>query len=551
MKTIDRPKRRWLLGAALVATFGLFMGACGNDEEGSPTDVTNSQPIQITDIIASPKSADPGDTLLLSAIVTSTSPNVGDVPSMEWTATGGAFLEDNQTSVRWIAPASGVYTVTARARNTVSSATGSADLFVGGSATVVTSLAGAITLKANQSDFYYLRTGNNVVTQGTDVWQVVSGTAGDAVTLPAATTGTNSRRVAYAPDLSFQVHSSDSIVIGLTTSPVHLYLGDFATSTYRRISSGTPSGDRYPGFTDAAVAPDNHSIAFGAMLPTPLAAGADTFDIVVYDNAGPTRRNLTAAHTNHRNVFPTWSTDQRWLAFISDRSGRGQWDLYGMPINTLGVINTAQASLVRLSNTSGRLADGDPGQLTFVSPPYEWNPAVPTLAVRDADGILHLIITTPAGATQIDVGAVNGFAWSPDGSLLALALPGLVATIGSDGTGFVYRVGRDDDGNATRPDDNFNDISWSPDGGWIVYRATRASSSWLEVYDVDQSTIVDPIALTPAEPTASLAWSLPVYRVLMSMKPAWGTAGVMYYPTFGTGAATVGIRSVDVSGLTP
>lgn len=550
MKTIDRPKWSWLLGAALVATFGLFVGACSDDEEGTPTDVTTSTPIQIQDIIASPKSANPGDTLLISAIVVSSSPNEDDVPTMEWTATGGAFLEDDQTSVRWIAPGSGVYTVTARATNTVSSTTSSADFFVGGTATVVPSQAGAIRLKANQLDFYYLRTGTNIVTGGVDVYQVVAGGSSDAVTIPAATTGTNSRQVAYAPDLSFEVHSSDSIITGQPTSPVHLHLGNFSDATYTKISSGSPTGERWPGFFDAAVAPDNHNIAFGGMLPTELDAGADTFDVFVYDRDVPSRRNLTAAHTNHRNVFPTWSTDQRWLAFVSDRSGRGQWDLYGMPVDVSGVINTAQASLVRLSNTGGRLTDGNPGEPAFPKPRMEWNPVVATLAVQDADAIVHLVITTPAGATQVDIGEVNDFAWSPDGSLLALALQGVVATVGSDGNNFVYRVGFDGE-NFTRPNDSFDDVSWSPDGAWIVYRATRSSSAWFEAYDLDQSTIAEPIALTPAEPAATTFWSLGAYRLLMSMKPAWGTAGALYYPTFGTGFATVGIRSVDVSGLTP
>ncbi len=543
MKTFDRPKRCWLLGAAVVLVFGLLVSCSEEEGGGTPTDSSSSQPITITDIIAAPKSANPGDTLLISAIVTSTSPNEGDVPLMEWTATGGAFLEDDQASVRWVAPASGVYTVTARATNTVSSSTSSADLYVGGTATIVTNLAGAIRLRANPADFYYLRTGSNIVTQGVDVYQVVAGVVADAVTLPTATTGTNSRQAAYAPDLSFQVHSSDSIIVGQTTSPVHLYFGDFGTTTYRRISSGVPNNDRHPGFNNGDVAPDNHSIAYGGMIPTPLAVGVDSFDIFVYDNAGPTRRRLTLAHTNHHNVFPTWSTDQRWLAFISDRAGTGQWDLYGMPVNTQGVINDAQASLVRLSNTGGQLVSGNAGDVGFVKPPMAWNPVQPTLAVQGVDDLLYLVITTPVGATQVDIGAVNDFGWSPDGSLLALALPGAVWTVQSDGSDLVQRV--------TRPGDSFDDIAWSPDGAWIVYRATRSSSCWFEVYDLDQSTITAPIALTPAEPAASTFWTLGAYRLLMSMKPAWGSGGVLYYPTFGTGAATVGIRSVDVSGLTP
>ena len=99
MKTIDRPKRNWLWFAGVLAALGALLASCdSNDEGGSPIDNSPVSPIKVEEIIASPKSADPGDTLLLSAIVTSTSPNESEAPTMAWTANGGAFLETNQTS---------------------------------------------------------------------------------------------------------------------------------------------------------------------------------------------------------------------------------------------------------------------------------------------------------------------------------------------------------------------------------------------------------------------------------------------------------------------
>ena len=546
MKTIVRPKRYWLLAAALFAAFGALLGACDNGDSGTPADNSGDVvPIEVQEIIASPKSADPGDTLLLSAIVVSTPPNQNDIPTLSWTASGGAFLETNQTSVRWVAPAGGVYTVTARAQNSVNTASNSADLFVGGANHLVTNQAGAIRLRSTPGDLYYLKTVNNL-NAGFEVFGLSGAVATDAVDLPASIDGANGKYLTYAPDVSFEVHSVDSIIPGEDTQPIHLYVGDFTSKNYRRISKDVPANKRHPQYTDANVAPDNRSVAYGGMLPTPMIQGADSFDVFVNDVVASTRRRVTVSHTNHRNAFPTWSTDQSWLTFVSDRSGRGQWDLYGMPIAG-GVINTAQASLVRLSNTGGVLVVGTIGAVDFKKPLMAWNPMVPTLAVVASDGVLYFIVTTPTGASQIDVGTfasgrASELAWSDDGSLLAVSTGSEVLTVtgGGASTSIVKRTG-----------DTFADIVFSPDGSWLVYRATRASSAWLEVYDLDHSTLTAPIAITASEPAASTTLSLGAYRSFMPMKPAWGADNVLYYPSFATGANTVGIVSVDVSGLTP
>ena len=557
MKTIVRPKRYWALAAALFTAFAALLGACSNnDSGGSPTDGNTSVPIQVEEIIASPKSADPGDTLVLSAIVVSTPPNQSDIPTMSWTASGGAFLETDQTSVRWVAPATGVYTVTAKAKNTANSAQNSADIFVGGATQLVASQAGAVYVRSTPGDLYYLRTNNNI-NLGAEVFGVSAGVSNDAVDLPASVDGANGKYMTLAPDLSFEVHSVDSIIPGEDTQPIHLYVGDFASKNYRRISLDIPSNKRHPRYTDANVAPDNRSVAFGGMLPTPTAVSTDSFDIFVDDVVASTRQRVTRTHTNHHNAFPTWSTDQSWLTFVSDRSGRNQWDLYGMPI-TGGVINTAQSSLVRLSNTGGVLMAGSIGTGDFKKPLLAWNPVAPTMAVVASDGFMYMIMTNPSGATQTSVAIAHptDLAWSPDGSLLAfqanvtvqdadghnVVASGLV-TVLSDGSNPQTRVARIGDAIA--------DIAWSPDGAWLVYRVTRASQSWLEVYDLDQSTITKPIAITASERAGSSTLSLVAYRVLMSMRPVWSNAGVLYYPSFATGANTVGIVSVDVSGLTP
>jgi Tol biopolymer transport system component len=274
-----------------------------------------------------------------------------------------------------------------------------------------------------------------------------------------------------------------------------------------------------------------------------MVQGVDSFDVFVVDVVASTRQRVTLTHTNHRNAFPTWSTNQSWLTFVSDRSGRNQWDLYGLPV-TGGVVNTAQASLKRLLNTGGVLLVGTMGGVDFRKPLMAWSPTAPKLAIVASDGVLYLVSTTPAGATQVDAGVLHPteLEWSPDGSLLAITTGDKVQTVAADGTSTVRVI---------REGDTFADLLWSPDGTWLVYRATRGSSAWFEAYDLDQSTVAAPIAITASEPDASALQSLGGYRAVMSLRPAWSSTDVLFYPSFATGALTVGIVSVDVSGLTP
>lgn len=545
MKTFDRSKRYRLLWA--VAALGL-LAACSDEENGgTPTDGGTSQPISVDEIIVSPKAASPGDTLRLSAILSSSDPNAGDIPRLAWSATGGAFLDDDALSVRWIAPAGGTYVATVKATNSANSATGSTGLFVADRADVVGIEAGTPRLHPNQTDLYYLHPEDIVgVESGVEVFQWAGGIATDAVDSPIAADGPIGVYLTYAADVSFEVHSADSVIGGASIHPIHVYVGDFATSTYRRITVDEAPGLRHQGFLYPDVAPDSRLIAFEGYLPSPTVSGTDSFDIFVYDTVGPTRQKVTATHTNHRNAFPTWSTDERWLTFVSDRGGSLRWELYGLPV-TGGVINTAQASLVRLSDTGGTLAAGAIRADDFPKPFMAWNPAAPTLAILATDGVMYLITTTTTGSSQVIVGTFESgipreFAWSPDGSRLAVTTGTEIRTVASDGSSTLI---------LKRGSDTFADLAWSPDSRWLVYRPTRASSTWFEVIDFDQAPLLPPLPITAAEPGSAGPNSLTTYRSIMSMSPAWSTSNVLYYPTFATGSLTVGIMSIDVSGLTP
>ncbi len=539
MKTIDRSKRVWLAALAVVAAAGILVGGC-DDENDTPTDEGGaSTPIQITNLIANPKAGSPGDTLLLSAIVTANEPNEGDIPTMEWTATGGAFLEDDQSSVRWVAPDNGVYQITVRATNDANSVSSTASVFIGESTTVVDERGGAVHLQANGTDFYYSRTTGNP-TNGAEVYSVVgNGAPTDAVTTPGSANGSNNRSITYAADVSFEAHSVDSVNAAAENLAKYVYLGNFATLEYTKISYAQAQGEKYPVFTDPDISPDSRYVAFGGMIPSTAPTIADSFDVFVYDTDDQSRRRVTFSHTNHRNFYPTWSTDQRWLTYVSDRSARNVWDLYGSPA-TNGVVDDAQASVVRLSNTGGTVGSGNPG--AFPKPLMTWNPVSPVLAIL-AGETLYLVTTTQSGATQIEVpvdGVPVEMKWAPDGSLLAISTGVAVMTIAPDGTS-TERV--------ERSGDTFADLAWTSDNAWLLYRATRGTSAWLEAYDVDQAQLQTPLPITGAEPIAVGNRSLGEYRLAMSMSPAVGST-VLFYPSF-AGASTIGIKRLDISGLSP
>jgi hypothetical protein len=546
LKTFVRSKRYRLLWAAAV--LGLVAACSDEDDGGTPTDNGTSQPISVEEILVSPKSANPGDTLRLSVILSSSDENEGDIPSIAWTATGGAFLEDEGSSVRWVAPAGGTYVATARATNSANTATGSTNLFVADRTVAVPDGAGTPRLQSNQTDLYYVHP-PDVVDADSDLevyrWQ--GGVVEDAVTTPSAANGPIGRFLTYAKDGSFEVHSADSTIIGAAIQPIHVYIGDFGSGVYTRITVDKASGVRHQGFLYPDVAPDNRLIAFEGFLTGPTSAGPDSFDIFVYDKAVPSRLRATLSHKNHKNAFPTWSTDERWLTFVSDRGGNLRWELYGMRVSG-GVVNTQDSLVVRLSDTGGTLATGAIKVNDFPKPMMRWNPVAPTLAVLATDGVTYLITTTTTGASQVVVGAFDPvetpkeYAWSPDGSRLMVTTGTRIRAVASDGSNtlILSRVG-----------DTFADLAFSPDSRWLVYRVTRSNQNWFEVLDLDQSPLLPPLPITAAESGSSGVNNLAAYRTVMSMSPAWSTSNRLYYTSFATGAATVGIISVDVSGLAP
>ena len=94
--------------------------------------------------------------------------------------------------------------------------------------------------------------------------------------------------------------------------------------------------------------------------------------------------------------------------------------------------------------------------------------------------------------------------------------------------------------------DSVRDIAFSPDGNWLLYRVTRGGGSWFNVLDIGAGQLTESVAVTATDPVGNAG----AYRNVMSLRPAWTSAGLMIYLSFGDNASgTPGIYTRDLSGL--
>lgn len=522
-----------------------LFAACGEDKKDD-TVSTPSTPLKVEQIIANPKAVSPEDTVVLTANITSSSQNEGDIPTTRWTADGGTFITDNQISVRWVAPATaGVYRVSVKATNSANTASAARDVFVGTLTTLVNGEAGQITLQANGTDFYYRRTPK--VDDGVEVYAYAGGSS-DAVN-PVRPTGLE---LVYAADLSYEAHATrvpDSLTISSANPrPRHIYVGDFGTRTLQRISKELAAVDqpRRDEFAYPSISPDGAMIAFQGNIANAFSASLDSVDLFIYWRAGPARIRATFTHANHKNFFPTFSTDQKWLTFISDRSGVNRWEIYGMPVNGT-TVTVDPASVVQLTSTGGTITSTLAGSRPAL-PMRAWSPVSPVLATVNGDGVLYWMSTSSGGATLSEVAGVplsiQELSWSGSGSVLVV-----VATYKDSDSGASWQQIYTVAGGVAQlryeaiPGDLVRDVALSPDNAWMVYRLTRSGQAWFELLDLDAGRYSDPIPLMAALPAGDAA----AYRASMSLAPAWGLGDQLIAPAF-TGLATPAVISIDVSG---
>ena len=531
----------WVLAAAML----LALGACSNDKKPEETTGGSTGPLKIDSVIFEPKVAAPGDTLLFTAVVTSSGENAGDFPVYEWSANGGTLLETNKQSVRWASPnASGVYTLTCKATNDVNSTTNKGSVFIGTGENLVTGNAGQVDLIGTGPNFHFLRSLD--IKLGVDIsnYDYGSHTATDAVPPQIP----NGAAVAYSGDGLWAAYQTDTTLVGIVGKARNLYLADFSSQTANRFTSdgSRPGSAERNLYNQPSFSPNSEVIAYQRLAQSWDAVATDSFHVYIYDRVQQKRTKVTYEWPYPRGFFPTFSTDSKWLVYVLDVTRTGAWELYGSPM-TGNTVDGSIAATVRMTNTGGAIMSGAPRELK--RPPMAWNPVMPILAFAGADNVLYLVQTTSTGSNVIPVTEVqhaNEVAWSADGSKVAASywvtendeVHYKVATITAAGVVTVRAT--------ALVGDLLRDLAFSPDGQWLLYRVTRGGSMWFNIVDTGAGKLTEPVAVTPADPIGLSN----DYHNIMSLRPAWTSANLMIYPAFGTSANnTAGIWVRSLAGV--
>ena len=542
MKTTSRNRSRAAAALACAVVLAALPFACEEGEEIP----TGPEPggITLDEIIATPKSPAPGDTINLTAVISSNSQNVGDFPTISWSASGGAFIENNQQTVRWIAPnSSRMYSISCKASNDVTlSTTLAIDVFVGSPGVLFDRFGGELYLWANETDFYYQRTFN--VGLGAEIWKYVNGANSDAV-LGGTRKGKDFR---LSSDLSLATYTELGSTSGRADPPIEVLVDDLVAGTDLQITFNRKLffESRHDQYLFPKFSPDGNLVTFHQMFPAPFVGGVDTFDIDVYNVGTQVTTIVTETHgTLRRNNFhASFSSAQDWLVFVADRGGQNRWELYGLPV-TGDQVATDSSATVQLSVTGGRMAAGITPQDVYQSlPPSAWNgdPATNVLAWLDGDGILWLFALDASGATQTEVvglaGTMRFMRWSDDGQRLAVvtATEIYISDLAGDASLMITKP----------PGDTPRDVSWSPDGNWLLYRVARSAFTWHELLDVRVAPDVAPAVIT----STSSGVDLSIYSDRMDIAAVMNSADVVTLLAWPFDRGDPEVIRVDVSGIT-
>jgi hypothetical protein len=546
--SIIRYKNTYFLLLA-VFTLSLLVAGCSDDEPG--IDDPDPSTITIGGIILNPKSAGLADTLKVTAILTSVHFDPGNYAKIAWSSDEGVFLENNQQSVRWVAPGfSTLARLSVTATGPLNTVSLSADVFVGTSVTVVSQYAGELHLQPSGTDLYYLYSEvdpTDATFGGFGVYEY-SGGPSMPVIYNVDTLGVD---YVFTDDLAYAARTYEGgLGVGDVLAPVNLWLDDLNAQTSTKLTEDSKPGDaRHDRFIFPNFSPNGNLLVYEAFRPNFLQGAIDTFDVEVYNTSTSQKTNVTRTHGgSRRNFFPSVSSDNNWVVFVSDRRVQNEWELYGLRIDN-DVVRSDSSDTVRLTFTDGLISGGTP--LTLTKPTTLWNPnpSLPVLAIIGNDGELRLVETDDVGATTIEVPSVgnvlNSLTWSPDGQMLALVamvqevedapFENVIYTIETDG--FVRERHR------VSASDKIQDITWSSGQNLMVYRASRGSSSWLELLDLEGNQgFLRPVVITATSDMGEIE----TYGGYMSTASVLNTSNVIYYLLFNNN--TPSVNMLDISG---
>lgn len=532
----------FLLGVSLAAA---VLSSCSKDETGG-TGPEKPVALVLDGIILDPRSPGPGDTLLATAIVSSDTTYPGDFASYKWTSNAGTFLEDNLSTVRWVAPdTSRVFQLSVSASNTSSSASTSGNVFVSRIVTRVPSGGGAMQLSTSGDSLYYMGSTLAPTTigfNGFGVSRYAMGTS-SMLMMPNGTS-----QLALSRDFTNVAYIVPEIIN--THFVVKINYTNLNTSA-TTVIPGTPFFQRPPVFLEPSFSVDGtlltYQVWYPDLLMPPSQAGTDTFVVAIWDLA--TRKEKRVAVQGTRtgafglNFHPSFSPDGAHLVYLADRSGTNNWELYSLPVTGGTVPVDSVVAPTQLTFSGGTMSEINPltGQANGYAKVWNGNPTESILAILDGATKLHLVPVSGAGDVLVSVpGLVRGFAWSPTGQEVAV-------TTGRD----IYRVSKAGDAtllHEAMEGDNVSRLSWSSDEQFLVYAVRRQSKVWYELLDLTGSLgLGGPISVSPSEPQGAASiydangWSTPVWD------PDEPTAYLMFFAS----GESPSIATVSFDGLAP
>lgn len=533
------------LAAGFFLLIGLFAG-CGEDEKTDGGVGPGTSEITVEQIIFNPKSPAPGDTLRATAVVTAGTLNVGDFVTYKWTASDGVLLEDDMSSVRWQAPdESAVYSLSVTARNSVNTATASDDVFVGKLENFISERAGELFPMPSGAALYYTSA------PGFAIEGLIIRFKDGGVDQPVFVDARGGAQFSFDADRTHAAH------VALNPFPRRVIVvhDDLQSKTQTTIASDSMTFRFRPNeYTKPNLSPDGKFICYqGSLLDQNTSSvGVDTFSVFVYDIVGGTTRRVTFKGNStspevSRSFYPTFSSNNKHLVFVSDRSAPSVWELYALPVTGGAVTpDTAPDALVRLSDTGGQMASGTAAPPVGVAQQWNPNPAFPILAVIGVDSKLRLVPTDGSGARPVAApGKVTDIRWAPNGQYLA-------ACVFDTGAGLnrIYRVtpaGDFEEVSAGVAGDRLTDLTVSPgpDSEFLVYAVGRGSDVWYELVDMRPSGSGKPVRITPAAvPARAADYGQPLQSLRSTWQPGSKTAYLFFLDE-----DTPRVMTLDLSGI--
>ncbi|MFN0109241.1 MAG: protein kinase domain-containing protein [Blastocatellia bacterium] len=190
--------------------------------------------------------------------------------------------------------------------------------------------------------------------------------------------------------------NGNGLVYGQTTQSENLWQLGFDPASGQVIGTATPLTQGLKRYALFSLAPDEQSFAY-------LARGEPQQDLFIANSTGAPLQRLTDDAA--QDIIPRWSPDGKWIAFISDRSGKYEiWK-------------------VRPDGTELQAMTHEPGK-EVIAP--VWSPDSSKLLYQIRNANSFIVDATRPGSEQQSQGLPGqppeGFLpweWSPDGTMLA------------------------------------------------------------------------------------------------------------------------------------